>query len=131
MSALPAYERLMVAALSAPDPVRALRRAARDRRLPAELRRGLLAADPDGVRMSALLVAKLRFERLLRGSPDAEAWFDRDGAGFTRAFRRYHREVPMTAFFPAAEARLWRAWVTGTPADPRVSKGEPPRTHRR
>jgi hypothetical protein len=67
-------------------------------------------ADADGVKMTALLVARLRFERLMRGSPEAESWFERDPADFTRAFSRYHAEVPPRAFFPTEEARLFRAW---------------------
>jgi hypothetical protein len=105
-----AVERALVRAMAAPDPALELHRASRDRRLPAAVRRSLERAPADGVRMAALLVAKLRFERLLRGSPDAEAWFERDPEGFTSAFRRYHAAVPPTAFFPPAEARLFRAW---------------------
>jgi hypothetical protein len=65
------------------------------------------------VALSALLVARLRFERLLRGSPEAEAWFERDPAGFGEAFHRYHAEVPPRAFFPATEAALFQAWQAG------------------
>ncbi len=101
------YEALVARAMTAEDPVAALRAAAEDPALPPVLRRALLGADEDGVRMSALLVARLRFERLLRGSPEAEAWFDRDPAEFSAAFRRYHAEVPPTAFFPPGEARLF------------------------
>ncbi|MGK3988670.1 hypothetical protein WME99_36840 [Sorangium sp. So ce136] len=101
----------MARAMTAADPVAALRAAAADPALPAALRRALRGADEDGVRMSALLVARLRFERLLRGSPEAEAWFDRDPAAFSEAFRRYNAEVPPAAFFPAGEARLFRGWV--------------------
>ncbi|XYH97717.1 hypothetical protein ACMHYB_59850 [Sorangium sp. So ce1128] len=106
---------LAFAVLTAADPVAALRAAAADPALPAALRRALRGADEDGVRMSALLVARLRFERLLRGSPEAEAWFDRDPAAFSAAFRRYHAEVPPTAFFPAGEARLFRGWLEAQP----------------
>lgn len=104
------FEEIVAKALTAPDPAAALARAAKNRRLPAELRRALAAAQPDGVRMAALLVARLRFERLLRGSPEAEAWFDRDPEGFAAAFRRYHAEVPPAAFFPPVEARLFQRW---------------------
>lgn len=104
------FEQIVAAALTAPDPAAALARAAKNRRLPAELRRALAAAQPDGVRLAALLVARLRFERLLRGSPEAEAWFDRDPEGFAEAFRRYHAEVPPSAFFPPVEARLFQSW---------------------
>lgn len=91
------YERRMAAAMRADDPAAAVRAI-------------FAGADEDGVRMAALLVARLRFERLMRGSPDAEAWFDDDAAGFARAFRRYHAEVAPTAFFPADEAALFAGW---------------------
>jgi hypothetical protein len=114
-------ERALVRALCAPDPAEALRRASRDRKLPAELRRALERAAEDGVRMAALLSVRLRFERLMRGSPDAEAWFERDPESFAEAFRRYHAEVPPRAFFPPAEARLFASWRRGTRAAPRVT----------
>ncbi|WP_437762207.1 hypothetical protein WME77_29470 [Sorangium sp. So ce764] len=114
------YEALVARAMTAEDPVAALRAAAEDPALPPALRRALLGADEDGVRMSALLVARLRFERLLRGSPEAEAWFDRDPAEFSAAFRRYHAEVPPTAFFPPGEARLFRRWIEARSAPARA-----------
>lgn len=104
------YEAALARVLFAPDPAEALRAVAGDPALPAALRRAFGAADPDGVRMASLLVARLRFERLLRGCPEAEVWFDRDPAGFAAAFRRYHAEVPPTAFFPPGEASLFRSW---------------------
>ncbi len=107
-----AYERALARAMVAPDPVAALRAAARSRALPRALRAAFAAADEDGVRIAALLVARLRFERLLRGSPDADAWFARDPASFTEVFRRYHHAVPPRDFFPAAEARRFAAWLS-------------------
>jgi hypothetical protein len=104
------YEEVVARAMTAPDPVAALRAAAEDPALPPGLRRGLQAADDDGIRMAALLVARLRFERLLRGCPEAEAWFDRDPADFAEAFRAYHAAVAPTAFFPPGEARLFKRW---------------------
>jgi hypothetical protein len=105
------YEKQIGAALRARDPVAAVRALHPD-------------VDGDGVRLTALLVARLRFERLLRGSPDAEAWFERDPASFTRAFARYHAEVPPRAFFPAAEAALFAGWreraATPLPARSRI-----------
>lgn len=106
-------ERALVRALCAPDPVEALRRASKA--LPVELRRAIQnAATEDGVRMAALLSARLRFERLMRGSPDAEEWFERDPEAFAEAFRRYHAEVPPRAFFPQGEARLFARWREGS-----------------
>ena len=105
------FEAVLARAMTAADPVRALARAARDPLLDADLRARLRAADPDGVRMSALLVARLRFERLLRGSADAERFYERAPERFTATFRRYHERVPPTAFFPHEEAALWTAFL--------------------
>jgi hypothetical protein len=69
-----------------------------------------LGVDEDGFRMAALLVSKLRFERLMQGDRDAAAWFERDPAAFAAAFRRYHAAVRPTAYFPWEESALWRAW---------------------
>jgi len=104
------YERLLAKAIAAPDPVAALRAAARARSTPPSLRKALARADPDGIRIAALLVARLRFERVLRGSAEASDWFARDPAAFTESFRRYHHEVPLQDFFPAAEARRFSTW---------------------
>ena len=99
------YERRLAAAMRARDPVAAMR----------AIHPGV---DADGVRMTALIVARLRFERLLRGSPEAEASFDRDPAAFAESFARYHAEVEPRAFFPADEAALYDAWRDATAAAP-------------
>jgi hypothetical protein len=110
------YERLLVRALRSADPVAALRRGGR--RLPRAMRQAIDRANEDGIRMTALLVARLRFERLLRGSSDAEAWFEQDPESFAGAFRVYHTSVAPTGFFPQAEARLFKRWLR---------RGKPPR----
>ncbi len=104
-----AWERLLARAMTADDPVAALRAGAK--RLPASLRKQLARIDEDGFRISALLVARLRFERLLNASTEAAEWFAAEPDTFAQAFRRYHRDVAMTAFFPGAEARLFTQWV--------------------
>jgi len=71
----------------------------------------------DGVRLSALLVARLRFERLLHGSARAGEWFKRDSASFAEAFRRYHAAVPPTAADPPGEAALFDAWAGSSESD--------------
>jgi uncharacterized protein (UPF0276 family) len=103
-------EHWIARAMTARDPVACLELAARDRALPASLRRVLKEADADGVRISALLVARLRFERLVQGSDVASAWFERDPRSFATAFRAYHAEVAPRAFFPPEEARAFDAW---------------------
>jgi hypothetical protein len=110
--ALARFDRLVADALTAEDPV-AVFRAAAAADWPADLRDAIAAAAAaeDGVRLTALLVAKLRFERLMNGSRRAGEWFDRDAAGFTEAFRRYHGAVPPTATDPRAEAELFERWI--------------------
>ena len=105
-----ATERLLAGLLRAPDPAAALSAAIDDPSTSPELKAALQAVEPDGLRMTALLVARLRFERLMQGSRQAGDWFLRDPQTFTQAFRRYHVEVPPTAFFPASEASLFDAW---------------------
>jgi len=113
MSASADWERILASALCEDDPPAALRRASEDERHTPALRAALAraAAQVDGVRVAALLVARLRFERLIRGSARAETWFERDAADFAETFRRYHREVAPTAYFPRAEAALFEAWL--------------------
>jgi hypothetical protein len=109
--ALRRFDRALADALIAADPVAALRAAAADD-WPPELREALAtaAAQEDGVRLTALLVVKLRFERLVQGSRRAGEWFDRDARDFADAFRRYHAAVPPTATDPRGEADLFERW---------------------
>lgn len=90
------YEEALAEALRAPDPVAAWRGP---------------TVDEHGLRVAALLVAKLRFERLMRGSREADAWFERDPRAMSQAFRTYHQERPVEASFPAAEGRAFEEWV--------------------
>lgn len=103
-------ERALASALRAADPGAALAGLAGAAELGAGLAAEVAAIAPDGFRIAALLVARLRFERLTQGSTLASAWFDQDPAGFAAAFRRYHAEIPATAHFPADEAELFAAW---------------------
>ena len=61
----------------------------------------------DGFQLSALLVAKLRFERTQRGHPAFLRFFDEDPQGFTDAFRRFHAETPMMAYTQTEEAEAF------------------------
>jgi hypothetical protein len=108
------YERLMASVLIASDPIAALDA------LDAEQRALLEPIDRDGLRMAALLVARLRFERLMHGSRRAAEWFDSDPREFARAFKRYHASVPPLSTFPPQEAHDFEAWITsaGTPRRP-------------
>ncbi len=94
-----AYERRLAHALRSADPLAALA----DEPMHA-------AIDADGLRLAALFVARLRFERLQHGDLLAADHFDRDPAGFAALFRRYQAEVPPSAAFPQDEAALFRRW---------------------
>lgn len=114
------FEERVAAAMTAPDPVAAIRALADDPGLPDELRQAARAAatQPRGIELTALLVARLRFERLMQGSQEAPALFERDPAGFVALFRAYHRDVAPSAFFPAQEGRLFAAWLASRPPGP-------------
>lgn len=110
------FERVVARALRSEDPAAAFAAAAEDPSLGPELRAALTHAASDGVRLAALLVVRLRFERLMRGSDDAAARFERAPKEFVERFRRYHAEVAPTAFLPRDEVRLFEDWS-------RVSRG--------
>lgn len=103
-------ERAYGAALCAEDPVEAVRALAADPAWPTDARTVLARADADGIRMTGLLIAKVRFERLLNGSGTAIRWFVGDGPGFAAAFRAYHYGERPTEHAPAGEARRFHAW---------------------
>ena len=88
-----------------------IRAATADPFLPPAVRDLFAHVDEDGFRIAALLVARLRFERLMNGSREAAAWFEGDPEGFAETFRAYHAHVAPTAFFPAAEGRLFAAYL--------------------
>ncbi len=107
-----AYEGLLLEVLGAVDPMEAIAQISSDARVAPAHRAAVagLAQDRDGLRLSTLLIARLRFERLLQGSDAAHRWFDLDPQGFSQAFRAYVDHVPASAFLPLDEAALWAAW---------------------
>lgn len=96
------------------DPLAALHARCADASCPAPLRDTLsrLSRQATGLRIAALLIARLRFERLLAGSTHAALAFAEDPAAFSATFRRYHHEVAPTAFAPPDEAALFERWTT-------------------
>ena len=110
-SALLRYEELVARALMAEDPAAAFEEASRDPDLTPELQNLFAQADPNGVRISALLIARLRFERLIQGSTRARDWFAGNPEEFTHCFRRYHYAVPARALHPRDEAVAFEAWL--------------------
>lgn len=91
------------------DPLDALRRISQDPDELAWVREavGWAVRHPVGVAITRRLVFRQRFERLVNGSAEANAWFEHDPAGFARAFLTYATSVPPVAFLPGDEARLW------------------------
>ena len=102
-------QRVLIAALLADDPEAELRVRLVDEALSSDERRSLEAIPPDGLRLSSLIVKKLRFERLVRGDSDLERLFAERPEEFMRVFRDYAKAVPPCAYFPQEEGRLFRA----------------------
>ena len=104
------WESLLGGALLSSDPGAALADASGPR--PAGWDPISASIDSDGLRMAALLVVKLRFERLVAASSRAKAMFEEDAAAFASTFRRYHQSVRATSPMPADERDLFEAWLT-------------------
>jgi uncharacterized protein (UPF0276 family) len=71
--------------------------------------------DRDALQLTALLVRKLRFERLLQGSREAAFWFETRPEEFAKVFGRYCRDVAPTAVFPVEEVALFEEWAVEAP----------------
>ena len=108
---LAAYERVFARAFASRAAAAVLRAARADESVPRELRDALARIDETGVRLTSLIVTRVRFERLLHGSARAVRWFEDDPSAFAAAFKRYQDEVAPTAAFPPDEARAFDAWV--------------------
>ena len=111
MGDLTRFESILTRVCLSEDPAFAAAEAALDPDLPRDLRQRLARADADGLRLTGLLIVRLRFERLQQGSRVAIEWFERDPQGFAMAFKRYHGAVPPTAGDPVQEAGLFDTWV--------------------
>ena len=112
---LASLQRGCVRALIAAHPERAVTDPPVD--LDPEARSLLATADPDGFRITGLIVRKLRFERLTMGDDRFDAWFEHDPEGFVAPFEAYCQQVPPTAYFPTEEAALFHAWRRETGVD--------------
>jgi hypothetical protein len=108
-------QELLVAAMQHRDPAAWLRGRLADPSLPlGEAARAQLAAlDPDGLRLTQVVVEKLRFERLLRGDRALAAAFAADGEALVRRVRAYFAAVPRAQVFPEEEAAAFHAFERG------------------
>ncbi|MCA9002523.1 MAG: hypothetical protein KDB61_11405 [Planctomycetes bacterium] len=104
-------ESLVASLLRSADPDTALAHAKSDPDLTPELRAILDHVQPDGLTIASLLVARLRFERLMQGSAVAIQWFESDPADFAAAFKRYHTTTASEFLMPTEEAVTFEAWV--------------------
>jgi hypothetical protein len=100
---------VLVACCIAEDPAAALAAA---RTAHPDLEPFLRTIDPEGLRLTALLTRKLRFERIVRGDPDLAGRFEADPAAFTAAFREYLVALPPDCVFPEEEAERFRRFLT-------------------
>ncbi|MBK6939194.1 MAG: hypothetical protein IPH13_03170 [Planctomycetes bacterium] len=105
------FDVFIARAMRSSDPVACLRERRDDPTLDADEGTRLRAIDEDGFRIAALIVAKLRFERLLQGSAPAARGFALDARTFADVFRDYHQQVPMTSPMPWDEGRRFDEWV--------------------
>jgi uncharacterized protein (UPF0276 family) len=74
-----------------------------------EVRVALERLDPDALRLCALTVQRLRFERVLRGDPRLRGEFAEDPEGFAARFQRYASANPPTTPWPSQEAAAFHA----------------------
>lgn len=109
-AALAALQAIVARACLSVDPPAELARAGADAAIAPLVRGWLAGVDADQLRIAALLVQKLRFERITRGDTAVREHFARDPGAFTREFSAYARSV-LPELFPAAEARAFAAFV--------------------
>ena len=105
-------------AMTASDPCQSFAEAAAEPVWSEPYRQALSHASAEGVRLSALLVAKLRFEALINSSAHAASTFAEDPQGFTDLFRRYHVAVAPSHRLPSEDARRFEAWVAALASKP-------------
>ncbi|HEX5051707.1 MAG TPA: hypothetical protein VFZ65_08050 [Planctomycetota bacterium] len=108
-------QRLLVAAVLQPDP-RAFLQAQLDRAecgLSAEERRQLAAVGDDGLRLTRLVVRKLRLDRLLRGEPELAALCREQPQVLASGFAAYDAAVPPRAVFASEEAAQFARHAAG------------------
>jgi len=98
----------LVACCAAEDPAAALAEA---RASHPELAPWLGTVDVEGLRLTALLIRKLRFERIVRGDPNLAARFEADPSGFTAILKEYLAAESPSCVFPEDEAERFRRFL--------------------
>lgn len=83
-----------------------------------ETRARLEHIQPQGLELSATLILKLRFDRVMRGEPAMAQEYDARPDEFTREFLDYCARNPCRAYFPAEEAAQFQAWRNRSSSSP-------------
>lgn len=107
-------QRVLLAACRARDPFAVLQASLASPDLTTDERAWLASIDADGLRVTALIVTKLRFERIVNGDERLGQRFDADPEAFARAFQRYSEEVAPSFIFPGEEAEAFERWERTT-----------------
>lgn len=113
MTSLHELQQVLLDALRHEDPAAALRARIADASAALGARErawleDLAARQGDGLRLTRMLIRKLRLQRILRADPDAQAELGRDPEGFAAAFAAYDRDIEPCAVFPRQEAAAFR-----------------------
>lgn len=104
-------QEILVRALAHDDPPGELKRAlAEAADLPQAERDALARLDAEGLRLSHILIFKIRFEQLLRGHKEMARLFATDPQEFMRLFRAYTAAVPSASFLTDEEGQRFEEW---------------------
>ena len=106
-------QRVLVLALRTTDPRGWLRAhiASTECTLTLAERAMVEALPDDGLRLTRLIVRKLRLQRLLQADGAAGRLLAQEPERFAKQFAAYDAAVPLQAVFPSEEARAFRHWV--------------------
>ena len=75
------------------------------------------SVNPEGWRLTHLIMLKLRFERLTHALPELKQKFEEKPQEFLELFKAYHREYPAKTFFPDEEKETFLDFFHKYPKD--------------
>ncbi|MGE3808154.1 MAG: hypothetical protein AB7K24_26120 [Gemmataceae bacterium] len=108
-------QEILVRALTHDDPPGELKRAlAEATDLPDADRALLESISDEGLRLSHIMIYKIRFEQLLRGHKEMARLFQEDPDEFMRLFRGYTAAVPSCSFLTDEEGQRFDEWRRST-----------------
>ncbi len=125
---LESLQNILAQALYHPDSQQNLTELMLSADLTQEERNLLSRAQPRGLKLTHLLLMNLRFERVLRGCPALEDWFESDPKGFVDIFRKYNMSSPPETLFAVQEGKVFLDFLERNHPDylpVRKNKSEP------